>query len=643
MTIKSKILATLLGAVTCAGVVQAELVAEWTFDGQNMTNSGSSGSVHDGAFNNVAVEYSTDTVSGSGHSLVITSVADNQSTGGGGYLSISNSATSAAGYVDTFDSAISFSYCMWVKSRDGSWYRWDTYGSKSDLSTGGWNMRMRDPDAGDARNGTRVEFSGTGGGMVIDDAVGSAPVNIEDQQWHLMTFTYDGISSNLNLYIDGELEGTTTNIVYNSAAGYPLIFGAYGTGAQGENLLIDSIQFYNHALSASEVEGLADVAQFNVDADAIAMEFRAPSTLSTGTVAVSYSYSENIEVVNVSISDESHAGAFSVLTSTPFTLTEQAPASTEIEFEFDNSVAGLTSSGQTATGMVTITWSVVGETATTDVEVPISVLMLPEHIDLSLEVLGTTPGTQTGLDLTALGTADWVMLGRGGDNTARDEMVGRDHIGAVTVTGTHGAWNLNAYLNSWSNGTPTSVTNNVRGAWEAQNLVGGSLAFPVANLTGGSYTLKVYARKYNTTAMMTASIGAESMSVDFDTAADDYGVFTVDFDILSAEETLEVELGITSDENGDFDNVSITAITLVKALEPDIDEVSTFEVISGGTEIVIGFDADKGGIYGIMATEDLVYGPWTNIVTDIVGTGGEIIITNDITKEKQFYRVYLED
>ena len=73
---------------------------------------------------------------------------------------------------------------------------------------------------------------------------------------------------------------------------------------------------------------------------------------STGSVSVVFSVPSNIEITGVQIGSESHSGSFSNVTALPVAMTS-SPGSFDVEF--DNSVAGL-SLGQTATGIVTVTW-----------------------------------------------------------------------------------------------------------------------------------------------------------------------------------------------------------------------------------------------------------------------------------------------
>jgi hypothetical protein len=560
-TKKRIIMAILAGIVS---VSQAALVGEWNFDGQNFTNSGTSGAVHDGTFVTTNSNYfSTDAIGGSGYSLRIQSIedADNVDTTGGDVLLINNSSTSSGGYLPTFDGA-AFTVSMWVKSLDNNWTKWDEIAGKQVENWGsspnaGWSLRS------ELGNTMRFDAYGAGTAQSTSDAL--------DLNWHLVTATYDG--STMNIYIDGQPEGSTSSAISN-ASPYALAFGAREDGSRGEDVLIDEIQYYDEALSATEVLALYTPQDFLfVTPTDIALELAFPSTTVTGSVAVSYISDSDVEV-SVSITKSTHPGAFSVLSATPQTLTEPSPSSTVFEVEFDNSLAGLLD-GETASCEAIFAWNVVGSAVVTEVPVPITVLYSDPDENISIEELGFSPDAVNPLDLTAEGSADWVMLGQGGSISNRDEKAGADYIEAVTVIGTHGAYAGNAYLSSWSNGSPTATATDVQGGWEVKPpAVDGkqALTFSVDGLSPGDYTMKLYCSRYRATATLTATNNTAVYSADFDDGGvgpstdSNYGVFTVNFPVASMGDSLDVSLDVTALGHSVYGNVSITAITLQKAI-----------------------------------------------------------------------------
>jgi hypothetical protein len=93
-------------------------------------------------------------------------------------------------------------------------------------------------------------------------------------------------------------------------------------------------------------------------------------------------------------------------------------------------------------------------------------------------------------------------------------------------------------------------------------------------------------------------------------------------------------------------NVGMTAITLKRTGLPDsiVGDLSA-PVMSGGTNVFLRFTTTSGYKYGVKATDNLVSGTWSNIVTDVAGTGGDVIITNTRSEDvaQRFYRAYLQE
>ncbi len=111
-------------------------------------------------------------------------------------------------------------------------------------------------------------------------------------------------------------------------------------------------------------------AYLDADPDEISEVFDSTAvSLVTGSVDVVFNSATNMDIT-ISISDQSHLGAFSVLSTTPQTLTVPMTPTT-LEFEFDNTVATL-AAGQTATGLATIAWSETGGGASGSTVVPLS-------------------------------------------------------------------------------------------------------------------------------------------------------------------------------------------------------------------------------------------------------------------------------
>ncbi|MDF7826519.1 Ig-like domain-containing protein [Pontiellaceae bacterium B12227] len=65
-------------------------------------------------------------------------------------------------------------------------------------------------------------------------------------------------------------------------------------------------------------------------------------------------------------------------------------------------------------------------------------------------------------------------------------------------------------------------------------------------------------------------------------------------------------------------------------------------VVSGGTAMALSWPTLVGSSYGVQATDDLVIGTWSNIITGVTGTGGDVSVTNLITEDALFMRAYVE-
>ncbi|VGO13180.1 hypothetical protein PDESU_01734 [Pontiella desulfatans] len=69
----------------------------------------------------------------------------------------------------------------------------------------------------------------------------------------------------------------------------------------------------------------------------------------------------------------------------------------------------------------------------------------------------------------------------------------------------------------------------------------------------------------------------------------------------------------------------------------------SYQILSGGTQIALSWPTEAGFNYGVQSRESLTTGTWSNSTTTVLGTGGEVIITNDITEDQMFYRSYLAE
>jgi hypothetical protein len=167
-------------------------------------------------------------------------------------LAISNSSTLDAAYTNTFDEGITngggFTVTVWAKGWPGQWNPWV---SKWGENGQGWQLRRRDG------NGATWTLRGTGN---TDDPQGSIDSN--DGQWHNYTGTWNAITGERDLYVDGALSATQIdpNLSYTETTSSHLAIGArdgggnsFGAYYGGE---IYGVRIYNTALSQAQVNSL---------------------------------------------------------------------------------------------------------------------------------------------------------------------------------------------------------------------------------------------------------------------------------------------------------------------------------------------------------------------------------------------------
>lgn len=181
--------------------------------------------------------------------------------------------------------------------------------------------------------------------------------------------------------------------------------------------------------------------------------------------------------------------------------------------------------------------------------------------------------TDYAVNLTQEGSLDWLKLGPGTDTSY--EKADAAYISAVAVDGTAATYAANSYLSSWTDGAVTASGTDIQGDWQAKRITDttttSALSFSVDNLEAGQYELTVYGSRYRAASSLTASIGTEDTATEvFGTSTSVgtiYGVFTIEFDIENAGDSLEVSFDMTASRNDDS-NVAIAAVTLASIPEP---------------------------------------------------------------------------
>lgn len=96
-------------------------------------------------------------------------------------------------------------------------------------------------------------YLSTGGWSII-----SAPQTYNDNTWHHLVATYDGIGAQ-RLYVDGELKASASSVVYNNpGSGAPIIVGDANGNCGGATFSagIDEVKIYGAELNANQVSAL---------------------------------------------------------------------------------------------------------------------------------------------------------------------------------------------------------------------------------------------------------------------------------------------------------------------------------------------------------------------------------------------------
>jgi hypothetical protein len=305
----------MLMVAVMAGTAQAALLAEFTFDSDATDSAGS----HDG-------------ILGAGASVA------------GGVLSIDT----AGGYMDL---AATFGAV-------------NPFGGSSDFriemefkTTGGCNLITsatpgQNPDL---THDLSVWVRGNREWIYYDNYYLGDPriavTGIKDGTWKDLLITYEAASHTVTLTCDGVTFSSVLDPNRDASLDTVRLGGTVQAdmlinGGSVAGMAFDNVRIYD------TVEGMAPPAGLTVDPAAMEIAHIVSSVTSTSSVDVSYVSTMDMDIT-ISISDQTHPDAFSVLSATNQTLTTPDPATTALEFQFDNAEAGL-AIGETATGLVTM-------------------------------------------------------------------------------------------------------------------------------------------------------------------------------------------------------------------------------------------------------------------------------------------------
>jgi hypothetical protein len=225
------------------------LVGHWVSGAESLADtSGHAPGVHNGmavGSNAGSLAYSSEVPAGfSGKSLDLSA--------GNVAVVIQNSATSDAGYQDTFDnqSRTQITVAFWAKGFPGVWSPWVAKGGEDGI---GWQVRRVD-------NEPHAGF--TIRGLGNDDHRGST-INVNDTNWHHFVGVWDQLTGVRSLYVDGVLshDVNTLGDVMNMATNQRLVLGGRQTdgvnfGSYFSGKLYD-VRIYQQKLFSHEVQAIS--------------------------------------------------------------------------------------------------------------------------------------------------------------------------------------------------------------------------------------------------------------------------------------------------------------------------------------------------------------------------------------------------
>jgi len=239
------------------------LVGEWLAGETNFTDvSGfSPAGTHDAYVINGNYVFTNDVPLGqTGYSLFFTST----NTG----LLITNSSKVDSNYNDTFDNRINsaFTVSCWSRGWPTTWSPWV---SKFGETESGWQLRQAGGTkfscftVRDGGGGASELASGSTFGEVPWDDMSTTNFPTDDGNWHLYVGTFDTVSGQRCLYVDGQLAAyeSSGNVPYFLAPTAHLCIGAKDSPpgddfSNGSIMEIYDVRIYNYAITTAQVKSI---------------------------------------------------------------------------------------------------------------------------------------------------------------------------------------------------------------------------------------------------------------------------------------------------------------------------------------------------------------------------------------------------
>jgi uncharacterized delta-60 repeat protein len=210
-------------------------------------------------------------------------------------------------------------------------------------------------------------------------------------------------------------------------------------------------------------------------------------------------------------------------------------------------------------------------------------------VPVSGSLSGTTSASAAPYNLTALGNADWVHFGVGGNYAVTDrKATGNSQISNFTTVGagSFGGYTSSARTVTWGDGTPTASSTDTGYVW-ANTALGSGYSF-TAPADTTTRTLYVYVGGYSSGATLTATLSdgsATPYSVNLSGNALYQNVVAITYAAASANQKLTISYTKTSNINGTGGSADLIAAWLAGApvsTAPSITSNPTNQTVTAG-------------------------------------------------------------
>ena len=298
-----------LAATMLAGTglrARADLVGHWLSGAETLQNTASTGSAHDGvAVNNAGgLSYSTDLPPGFTNPALRSVNLTN-----GAAVQIDNTATSDAGYLNTFDGgggSSTITVAFWAKGLPGDWSPWIAKGGEGPNPGYGWQVRRM-------ANSSFAGFTVRG----VPDADGwpSSGINVNNPNWQHIAAVWDASAGTRTIYVNG-----VVSHVFTASSGTMIL-------SPGNHLIIGGRQTDYPNLSHFYNGNLFDVRIYNDALDQQGVYDLIPQQAPVGLAAVTGS-----QQVSLTWNASPGATSYTVWTKNTITNAESTDVVTEPAF-----------------------------------------------------------------------------------------------------------------------------------------------------------------------------------------------------------------------------------------------------------------------------------------------------------------------